>query len=352
MHGRGAAMRASFVPLLITACASRATLPNGLSNGDAGTDGAALDGATSDGTTADAGPPPALAGINIPPTQGTSNAGAFMPGIYTWSYTNAQIAEANATFAIMRLPINVATANDTASLARLKGFIDQFDGHRAIICMFGTTKTGTGTHGDGLVDDEAAMATAWANIDAVFGSYPDVHYEILNEPFGYAKANPAAYVNAMKQIINDAHLPVDKCILDGMGYADDIQLVANAGWPGDLAYHFYPNWSSDHQQSTYSNLVQGDVGSLGARTWITEFGANLGFSDTCYQTFEDGAQPSSADVNALRGLDDAVGALRAHGHRVKGVFFWHGWNNGDTYDFWKSSNEQGACKVRLIQSHA
>ena len=338
-------MRAGLA-LLITACASH----HAASTIDAAVDAPAV--------SVDApidGPPPTnvlLSGFNLPPMQGTSNAGAFMPGIYMWGYTNDQIAAANATFAVMRVPINVETANDPPSLAHLKGYIDQLADQRAIICLFGTTKAGTGTHGTGIVDDVPAAIGAWTKIHAVFGAYPNVHYEMFNEPFGYDKANPAAYVSAMTQIISGAVLPPEKCILDGMGYADDIQLVANAGWTGDLAYHFYPNWSSTHDQSAYSNLVQGKIGSLGSRTWITEFGANLSFSNVCYETYEDANQPSSADVNALRGLDDAVRALRTAGHRLKAVIVWHGWNNGDSYDYWKPENQQGACKVRLLQSHA
>jgi hypothetical protein len=296
----------------------------------------------------DAPGPYALAGINLPPTQGTSNAGAFLPGISTWSYTDAQLAAASSTFDIVRLPINVATANDPTTLALLQGIVDQMPAQRAILCLFGTSTTGD--HGTGVVDDVAAATAAWMNIDAVFGGYPNVHYEIFNEPFGYTKADPTTYVTTMTQIITGAGLPPQKCILDGMGYADDIQLVAGAGWTGDVGYHFYPNWSSDPEQSTYSNLVQGAIGALGPRTWITEFGANLSYPDPCYQTYEDGAQPSSADVNALRGLDDAVGALRAAGNGLEGVVSWHGWDNGDSYDFWDGSNAQGACKVRLIQS--
>jgi hypothetical protein len=348
-HGRVAIMRASFALLLVGACAPTNHMMN-----------TPLDGATSDatkpvdGASADAAEiTGALSGINFPPTQGNSNAGAFLPGVYTWSYTDPQIAAANATFQIMRLPINVDTANDPAALAQLKGFVDQFAGQRAIICMFGTASSGTGTHGTGKVDDVAATTAAWAKIHAVFGSYPNVHYEIFNEPFGYPRTDPAGYVHTMTQIIAGAGLPPDRCILDGMGYADDIQSVASAGWTGDVGYHFYPNWSSDHTQSAYSNLVQAKIGSLGSRTWITEFGANLGYtSNQCYETYEDGAQPSSADINALRGLDDAVRALRASGRRVKGVVSWHGWNNGDGYDYWNAANAQGACKIRLIQSHA
>jgi hypothetical protein len=272
--------------------------------------------------------------------------------VYNWGYSNADIAAANATFNIMRLPINEATANDPGALQTMKGYVDQFADQRAIICMFGTVKpNGSNSHGDGLPDGLAAMGAAWAKVNAVFATYPNVHYEILNEPFGYTPQNSAGaahYVSDMKEIISYGGLPSSKVILDGMGYADDVQLVAAAGWTGDLGYHFYPNWSSTRTQSAYSNLAQAAIGSLGPRTWITEFGANLGYENSCYNVYDDGSNPQSGDVNALRGLDDALFALRSEGKGVKGAFFWHGWNNEDSYDYWASFNSQGACKVREI----
>ena len=297
----------------------------------------------------------ALNGINFPPTQGSSGNGAFLPGIYNYSYTTTDIKNSNPTFNSMRLPINVQTANNPASLQKLKSYIDQFPGKNAIICMFDTLTGSQTGHGDGRPNDLNAMGVAWKKIHAVFSSYSNVCYEIFNEPFGYNKNNPVGYVNDMKRIISLGGLPNSKCILDGMGYADDINLVAAGGWTGDLAYHFYPTWSNDHSQEAYSNMAQAALGSWGQKTWVTEFGANLGWTsqygypNSCYETYLDGNQAASADVNCLRGLDDALRVLEANGHGVKGTFYWHGWNNGDTYNFWSSWNSEGACKVKTIQ---
>ncbi len=291
-------------------------------------------------------------GLNFPPTQGTTDSGTFQPGILTYNYTNSQIAASNGTFNTMRLPINVETANDPASLSKLKGYVDQFAGHYAIICMFDTLQSGEGGHGNGLPNDLNTLAAAWAKINTVFANYSNVHYEIFNEPFGYSKSNPVQYVNDMKAIINTAGLPYAKCILDGMGYADDVNSVASGGWSGDLAYHFYPTYiSGTPTQSNYSNTAQAALRSWGQKTWLTEFGANLGYNYTCYDTYDDGSHYWSSDVNALRGLDDALRALRAAGHGVKGVFYWHGWNNSDSYDYWASFNSNGACKVREIEAN-
>lgn len=298
-------------------------------------------------------------GINFPPNQGTSGGGAFLPGIYTYTYTNAQIAAANSTFNMMRIPINESTANDPASLQTIKGYIDQFAGHYAIICMFGVAQTGE-PHGDGFPDGLAAMGAAWANINAVFSSYPNVHYEIFNEPFGYpwsTLAEKQHYVSDMETIITDAGMSITnpKIILDGMGYAQKVNEVVQGGWTGDIAYHFYPNWinpaNQTPSQSNFSNLVQDTLGTYGQRVWITEFGANLSEPNPCYDTYDGGTSAADQNINALRGLDDALRALRANGHGVKGAFAWHGWNNGDSYDFWLSSNSNGACKIQEIETH-
>ncbi len=292
------------------------------------------------------------AGINFPPTQGTTNAGAFLPGVYHWGYGEAEIAGANAHFEAMRLPINVATADDPAALGKMKAYVDQFAGGAAVICLFDTRKDGEDSHGDGLIDDVSAAGAAWAKVHAVFADYPNVRYEIFNEPFGYSKGEPAAYVAEMKAVIDASGLPPERCILDGLGYADDIQAVAAAGWDGDLAFHFYPGWSSTPGQSDYSLVAQELIGGLGPRTWVTEFGADLGIDNACYETYDDGSGAASANVNTLRGLDDALRALRASGHGVKGSFAWHGWHNGDSYDLWSDlARDRGACKIHLIQAN-
>ncbi|NVB77769.1 MAG: hypothetical protein HOV81_05185 [Kofleriaceae bacterium] len=333
--------------LALAACNHASSMTPDASSGDAP--------ASTPDSPADAPqPPPArIAGINFPPTQGTTNAGAFLPGVYNYGYTDAQIAAANATFTAMRLPINVESANDPVTLAKLRSYVDQFAGQAAIIAMFDTTTDPTGQpHADGL-PDIASFGSAWAKVHAAFATYPNVRYELFSEPFGYSAATAAQYLADMQQIIIAADLPAARVILDGVGYADDVAAVANVGWTGDLAYHFYPNWlSSNRTQSNYSNFIQGKLAGLSSRVWITEFGANLSIQgNTCYETYIDGMPSPSADVDALRGLDDALRAFRAANAPIKGAFFWHGWHNGDSYDYWDGTNAEGACKVRLIHAN-
>ena len=302
-------------------------------------------------------------GINLPPTQGTTADGAFQPGIYNWSYSNTQVHNTCYHFNMIRFPINYDTATDPASLVKLKGYIDQIPGNWAIICMFDTLENGQTGHGDGFPNNLDDLAYAWSQIDATFHNYPNVFYEIFNEPFGYGRGSSAAssYLSDMMYIMQTAGIYGNgRNILDGLGHADDIVDVANAGWGGMLAYHFYPSWvgSSPPTQSNFSNIAQNAIGGLSTRTWVTEFGADLqqnlhGYYDPsgCYDTYVDGNQPYSADVNCLRGLDDALRAIKTNHGSVRGAFVWHGWNNGDVYDYWSSQNAYGACKEHEIITH-
>jgi len=288
-----------------------------------------------------------FAGLNIPPNQGSSGTGAFMPGVYKYQYSAQDITNIKLSgFSAIRLPVNIETSLDSASLAKLKEYIEAVDG-RAVICMFGTDFTGDG-HGTGKVDDVAGTASAWENIHETFASFPDVKYEIFNEPFGYSKASE--YYQDMQTIISTAALPIERCILAGLTYESVLRPLVELGWKGDFGYHAYPNWLPDgnRTQEGFSTKIQEDLAGLSTRVWITEFGGALNVANPDYSHFE----PSGVggDVNLFRGLHDALLALKGRGEPVRGAFHWHGWHNGDSYDFWEPKNANGASEVRNIMS--
>merc|ERR1711908_57696 len=88
-----------------------------------------------------------------------------------------------------------------------------------------------------------------------------------------------------------------------------------------------------------------------SRTYITEFGGSLNLPNLNYEE-PDSSASGGGDVNCLRGMNDAVVALRRKGSAIKGAFHWHGWNNGDSFDFWAPANRNGSTKVRKILSDA
>ena len=287
-------------------------------------------------------------GLNLPPTQGSTNAGAFMPGIYSYAYTNNDVAGVvNKNFSHLRIPINVDTANDPASLNKIEGYFAQV-GYNGVICMFDTLEAGETDHGNGRPNNHWAMALAWRAIHQKFQNYPNIKYEIFNEPFGYG-INAIWYMDDMNYIMANGQLPSGKCILSGLGYSDNVQAIRYL-WSGDLSYHFYPTWVQTPwaTQENFSNTFQSALAGVASRTHVTEFGSNLMLGDV-YNTYIDGSTGVGQDINCLRGMHDAVAALRNAGTPVKSTYYWHGWNNGDCYDIWSSASAHGAEKVINIQ---
>jgi len=291
-------------------------------------------------------------GLNLPPMQGSSNAGAFLAGVYALEYPDSfwkGVKEER--FDSLRIPVNADTAEHAASLDTIERYFARV-GDRGILCFFDTTREGEGSHGDGKPNDLGRVARAWAALHARFRDKTGIKYELFNEPFGYPKtlAGARQYVNDMKKVIEAAGLPVDRCILDGLGYADDVKLVSRAGWEGDLAYHFYPNWVPDGRrtQESYSNRIQADLEGVSHRVHVTEFGADLGLGDV-YETYTPDGSAAAQDRNALRGFHDAVIAFERAGRGVRSTYVWHGWPNGDGYDLWDPKNRFGAAKVHAIQ---
>ncbi|KAA1260768.1 Cellulase (glycosyl hydrolase family 5) [Rubripirellula obstinata] len=288
-------------------------------------------------------------GLNLPPTQGTTNAGAFQTGVYRFDYSPEFLKQIPASgFTHIRVPVNVATSKDSEAMQKIASLFSAV-GDRGILCMFDTNEAGETGHGNGKPNDVASIANAWRQLYRMFRGKPNIVFELFNEPFGYAKtaAGRDEYINDMKIIIRRGRLPSRRCIIDGMGYADDIQSVAKAGWRGALGYHFYPNWLGDDDASAeaFSKLIVQQCSGISNDIYITEFGTRLDFD-------KGGRTPpenSSQDHDALVGLREAINFLKGEGRPIKGAYHWHGWDNGDTYSYWDQANRLGALKIREIQ---
>ena len=293
------------------------------------------------------------AGLNLPARNGTSGTGAFLPGVYDFAYSTAELAAVSQHFTSVRLPINVPTAHSAVAMSQMHSIVSAVGG-RAVICMFGTGSLVT--HGTGRIDSMSDSVAAWAKVHATFGSMPGVKYEVFNEPHGYSAGcnvppcgTPAEYLKDMRQLIAEAKLPSERCILDALGWAQDAQALAALGWNGSIGYHFYPWWlPANHSRHDFDALLQQQLAGISDRVYITEFGGNLNAQNLNYE------QPSATDndVNCLQGLDDGLTALRKKGVGIKGAFHWHGWDNGDSFSFWLPANKNGSTKVLKILSDA
>ena len=288
-------------------------------------------------------------GLNLPPTQGTTNAGAFLPGVYSFAYSPQQLRRiTDSGFTHLRIPVNVETANNPNAMKRISELFAVV-GDRGVLCMFDTNQGDETGHGNGLPNDIRELADAWRRLRLFFRDKPNVMFELFNEPFGYSRDAEGCnqYLSDMKMIIRRARLPSRKCILDGIGYAGDIQSVSKAGWRGALGYHLYPNWLPLEKASTqaFSKLVQEQCAGLRNDIYITEFGTRLDFDATGKTSSPD----PNLDAYVLDGLRDAMKVLRSQNRPIVGTYHWHGWDNGDSYSYWESSNRLGAKRVRQVQ---
>lgn len=297
-------------------------------------------------------------GLNLPTMRGTSGTGAFLPGVYNFSYSTAQLVEMKRLgFNAIRVPINLETAKDAAALAQIKRITTAIGG-RAMLCMFETGSTVT--HGTGRVADVPLAIAAWKSVHAVIveADLPYVRYEIFNEPHGYTSGcnvppcgTADDYLRDMRAIIAGAGLPSSRVVLDALGWAQDAQGLA-LRWEGAIGYHFYPWWlpagPTTATRAAFATLFETQLANISSRVYVTEFGGALNVVNNL--DYEE--KSTDANVNALQGMNDAVVALRDAGHPIAGAFHWHGWNNRDSFDFWAKGNANGSTKVLRILKEA
>lgn len=289
-------------------------------------------------------------GLNLPTMSGSSGTGAFQPGVYNLSYSSVQLHRMRLLgFTSIRLPINIATANDPRSLQTILGLVQAIGGS-AVICMFGTGSLIA--HGTGRVDNLPAAIGAWSKVHATLGSLPDVKYEIFNEPHGYTVGcnsppcgTGASYLSDMRAVIAGAKLPHDRCVLDSLGWAGDAHGLVKLGWTGLIGYHFYPWWlPANSTRKEFSSFFELQLAGISDRVLVTEFGGSLDAANTNYE------EPTTTDnnVNCLQGMDDAVKAFRERGAGIQGAYHWHGWLDGDSFSFFEPMNINGSTKVLRI----
>lgn len=281
------------------------------------------------------------AGLNLPSTQGTSNAGNFQPGIFPFDYT-PEVREriANSHFTHLRLSLNAETAHNPKALDQLESLAALTDYH-GILCMWDTNQGNETGHGNGLPNDLDQLAAAWKAIHQKFSKYPNLRYEIFNEPFGYPYTPEGAkrYLADMRTITEKANLPVERCILNALGYAQEPRLLVQAGWTGSIAYHVYPNWLPEEKRSAknFTKHIVSTLVDIPNEILVTEYGTSLN------------QDPSeTGETSLIPGLANAIQHLNSKGSQITGTYHWHGWDNGDSYSYWHPDNADGADSIHTL----
>ena len=71
-------------------------------------------------------------GLNLPTRSGTSGTGAFLPGVYSFNYSSSQLQQMRQLgFTSIRLPVNIATANNAGTLTQMRALVEAVEQARA-----------------------------------------------------------------------------------------------------------------------------------------------------------------------------------------------------------------------------
>ncbi|SEG87942.1 Cellulase (glycosyl hydrolase family 5) [Nonomuraea solani] len=172
---------------------------------------------------------------------------------------------------------------------------------------------------DGRIDNTAAWTSMWNTITAKYGASALVHFEPMNEPFGYSAAAWADV--AANWIAAYPSVPRNRIFVSGSGYNDNVTTVcADSRLNGTyLSLHHYGFWGT-HTYAEWVTDLRDRIGSCAARTVLDEFGSPM----TTGLNYND---PGSTDnfVRYLRADTDTVRALGM------GAIYWPGLRSGDTY---------------------
>jgi len=128
---------------------------------------------------------------------------------------------------------------------------------------------------DGRVDDQAAFDAMWDTVVEEYGKNPRVHYEPMNEPFGYTLDEWVSLTSGWLEDHSD--VPRKRVIISGTGYNDDVTGVGAAEeLEGTLlSLHFYGFWANHTTEEQWKQNLLPRIGEYGWRTVVSEAGSPM-----------------------------------------------------------------------------
>jgi hypothetical protein len=180
----------------------------------------------------------------------------------------------------VRLPINTYTVG-TAWWNSYTGTVDAATarGMKVILSYWDDGRASSG----GRLTDTAAFNTMWNTVVAKYGSNSLVHFEPMNEPFGYSASDwknvAAAWLSARSSV------PRNRVFISGSGLNQDIKtMCADSRFDGTfLSLHHYTFFTGAKTYDGWLTYLRDAIGTCAGRTVIDEFGApmdtGLNYSD-------------------------------------------------------------------------
>jgi len=215
----------------------------------------------------------------------------------------------------IRLPINPPTVLQNW-WASYRAAIDRASakGMKVIIaCWEGASSK------DGIVDNESAFWEMWNEVVNRYKTNANVYFEVFNEPHGYNISE--LKVLYLKWLANYADIPKRRILLDGVGYANDVNSIGDDNRFDSclLSYHEY-TWFD----STYKTVADWEMPvktiNYPKRTVVTEFGIPMTNGKNYLQS-----PGYDVEITYFQGMTNQM-----HDLGVGGVY-WPGLRAGDSF---------------------
>jgi hypothetical protein len=221
----------------------------------------------------------------------------------------------------VRMPINESTVFNY--WGTYTGAIDKtLEKGKVILCYWAPS--------NGKPSSMSDFYEMWSTVIDRYADDSNCYFEPINEPYGYSSADLCNFYNDFCNYF--LKIPKDRMILDGAGYAQNVQLIGNdSRLDGCLLavhdYSFFGNlsWLTETQWKTH---FQNEVGDYSDRTICTEWGCMMSAG------IIDGVSYEKHDYSLTIG-DYFFYYCRAISSQLRewnmGSMYWPGLRDGDTY---------------------
>lgn len=172
---------------------------------------------------------------------------------------------------------------------------------------------------DGIIDNTTQFWNMWQAIVNKYGSNNAVYFEPFNEPHGYS----ATDLNNIYAtwLSNYPAVPRGRILLDGAGYAQDVNVVGADSRLSNcaLSYHNY-TWFDNNKTTTGDWEAAIQSITYPERTVVTEFGIPMTNGKNYL-----GAPGTDREIAYFQGMTKGISA------RSMGCVYWPGLRDGDGY---------------------
>ncbi len=176
-----------------------------------------------------------------------------------------------------------------------------------------------GSSKDGMIDNALSFWAMWDSVTTTYSSKGNIYFEVFNEPHGYSVTDLSTIY--ARFLLRYPKLPKARIILDGAGYATDVNSIGSDKRFDTclLSFHYY-TWFDGNKQTTAD--WEQPVNSLAypSRTIVTEFGVPM-INDKDYLS----APGTDVEVAYFQGMTNAI-----HSSKIGGIY-WPGLRTNDSY---------------------